>query len=59
MCRTMRSLVDWEMRSDRNTKQSRNMGITSLVDWEMRSDRNLMKLDVMLDAESSRLGNTL
>ena len=35
-----RSLVDWEMRSDRNDFGMRRAAGGSLVDWEMRSDRN-------------------
>ncbi len=34
------SLVDWEMRSDRNLWRTLRMAASSLVDWEMRSDRN-------------------
>ncbi len=35
-----RSLVDWEMSSDRNTGQRLGCTLESLVDWEMSSDRN-------------------
>ncbi len=34
------SLVDWEMRSDRNATLAEHRADLSLVDWEMRSDRN-------------------
>ncbi len=34
------SLVDWEMRSDRNLYAVGGFDGSSLVDWEMRSDRN-------------------
>ena len=34
------SLVDWEMRSDRNGDVYEANIKASLVDWEMRSDRN-------------------
>ena len=35
------SLVDWDMRSDRNAASDQDGGVESLVDWDMRSDRNL------------------
>ena len=34
------SLVDWDMRSDRNTQARHLNCVYSLVDWDMRSDRN-------------------
>jgi hypothetical protein len=34
------SLVDWDMRSDRNLKLAGLANVSSLVDWDMRSDRN-------------------
>ena len=34
------SLVDWDMRSDRNSKSEVKLLLASLVDWDMRSDRN-------------------
>ncbi len=39
----MTSLVDWEMRSDRNHLIGHKQASASLVDWEMRSDRNLRR----------------
>ena len=35
-----RSLVDWDMSSDRNNSERRKFNIISLVDWDMSSDRN-------------------
>jgi len=34
------SLVDWDMRSDRNLLYKALPYVISLVDWDMRSDRN-------------------
>jgi hypothetical protein len=50
------SLVDWDMRSDRNIFHFLARGHESLVDWDMRSDRNAaLRVNEKYRA-SSRLG---
>ena len=39
-----RSLVDWDMSSDRNPVVGDVDGRDSLVDWDMSSDRNAKRL---------------
>gem|GEM_PF-4334006 len=38
--RSIASLVDWDMYSDRNALVCHSLVMTSLVDWDMYSDRN-------------------
>ena len=43
----LKSLVDWDMSSDRNLEPDLAVERCSLVDWDMSSDRNCIQTAVL------------